>query len=96
VSILSFLRGKNQHGEDALRPLSTIPTSSPSTRSTSFTEAEKPVPLAIALSGVWMEEHPTNLKWLEGLELVRTERAAIKSKNWILFNLRQSIVQDNE
>jgi hypothetical protein len=54
------------------------------------------VPLAIALSGVWMEEHPTNLKWLEGLELVRTERAAIKSKNWILFNLRQSIVQDNE
>ncbi len=32
-----------------------------------FNKIEKPVPLAIAVSGVWMEKHPADLRWLEGL-----------------------------
>jgi hypothetical protein len=30
-------------------------------------EIERPVPLAISLSGVWMEDHPDDLGWLLGL-----------------------------
>jgi hypothetical protein len=32
-----------------------------------FGKVEHPVPLAIAISGLWMEKHPQDLKWLSGL-----------------------------
>jgi len=32
-----------------------------------FSKIEKPVPLAISLSGLWMEKHPRDLLWLSGL-----------------------------
>ena len=32
-----------------------------------FGGVERPIPLAIAVSGIWMEEHPADLRWLAGL-----------------------------
>lgn len=32
-----------------------------------FGRVERPVPLAIAVSGMWMEKHPEDLRWLSGL-----------------------------
>jgi len=32
-----------------------------------FGRVEHPVPLAIAVSGLWMEKHPQDLRWLSGL-----------------------------
>lgn len=33
-----------------------------------FGREEKPVPVAVAVTGVWMEEHPADLAYLKGLE----------------------------
>jgi hypothetical protein len=33
-----------------------------------FSAEEKPVPLAVAITGVWMNEHPQDLLWLQNLE----------------------------
>ncbi len=33
-----------------------------------FSVEEKPVPLAIAVTGIWMNEHPQDLLWLQNLE----------------------------
>jgi hypothetical protein len=35
---------------------------------TNFAPEEKPVPLGIAITGTWMEEHPVDLAWLKSLE----------------------------
>lgn len=43
-----------------------------------FKPVERPVPLAVAVTGVWMEEHPDDLAWL--LELTQRGDAAI---TWI-------------
>ncbi|HEX7502238.1 MAG TPA: polysaccharide deacetylase [Acidobacteriota bacterium] len=32
-----------------------------------FSKAESPVPLAIAVAGIWMKKHPADLRWLAGL-----------------------------
>lgn len=34
---------------------------------TNFAPEEKPVPLGIAITGKWMQEHPADLAWLRGL-----------------------------
>jgi hypothetical protein len=36
-----------------------------------FGRVEHPVPLAIAVSGIWMEKHPRDLQWLSGLALAK-------------------------
>jgi hypothetical protein len=33
-----------------------------------FSKEERPVPLAVAVTGIWMERHESDLKWLVGLE----------------------------
>ncbi len=43
-----------------------------------FGGVERPIPLAIAISGIWMEEHPADLRWLAGL--ARSGRVTI---DWI-------------
>jgi hypothetical protein len=43
-----------------------------------FARVERPVPLAIAVSGIWMEQHPADLRWLSGL--VQSGRITI---DWI-------------
>jgi hypothetical protein len=43
-----------------------------------FGRVEHPVPLAIAVSGLWMEKHPEDLQWLSGLA-----RANQISVDWI-------------
>jgi len=43
-----------------------------------FGREEKPVPIAVAVTGVWMEEHPPDIEFLEGLE-----RAGDISVTWI-------------
>jgi hypothetical protein len=39
---------------------------------------EKPVPVGISITGVWIREHPTDFKWLDSLD-----RAGIISVVWI-------------
>jgi hypothetical protein len=39
-----------------------------------FGKVETPVPLAIAVSGLWMEKHPQDLSWLAGLARSRLVR----------------------
>ncbi len=43
-----------------------------------FGKIEKPVPLAIAVSGIWMEKHPADLDWLAGLA-----RSGLITVDWI-------------
>jgi hypothetical protein len=43
-----------------------------------FGNAERPIPLAIAVSGIWMEKHPADLRWLA--ELARSGRITV---DWI-------------
>ena len=83
-----------------------------------FEKVERPVPLAISLSGLWMEKHPDDLRWLvknqkpgpgsivlihgngneplgiaKFLALIGSERTAIKKKKWLLWDLRDSLIQ---
>lgn len=43
-----------------------------------FSKIEKPVPLAIAVSGIWMEKHRADLDWLAGLA-----RSGLITVDWI-------------